>query len=119
MQPRKNYSSTFSSLSNEDETETRRRQKEEREALGWTLDAAARGSILMGTAVFVSSELLRLAKIAAGCDVASQDDEEYEPCDNRVLGMKPTSLLTNIMAVVGLISAFLMPLIGMILSPKA
>lgn len=98
----------------DEETEKRRRQKEEREALGWTLDAAARGPIVMGTAVFVGSELLRLAKLDAGC-AANSDYEGYESCDNRVFGMKPTSLLTNIMAVVGLMSAFLMPLIGSVI----
>jgi hypothetical protein len=37
-------------------------RKENDEVLGWTLDAAARGVAVMGTAVFVSSDLLRLAK---------------------------------------------------------
>ena len=91
-------------------TESKRRIKEEREALGWTLDSSVRGVVIMGTAVFVSSELLRLAKEAAGCS-----DEPEEICEGRVYGMKPTSILTNIMAIVGLLSAVLMPLIGSII----
>jgi MFS transporter, UMF1 family len=96
--------------------EATRREKEEKEALGWTLDAAARGVAVMGTAVFVSSELLRLAKIAAGCETSyNAQGGGYENCEGRVYGMKPTSLLTNIMTIVGLISAFLMPLMGSVI----
>jgi hypothetical protein len=47
--------------------ETEEIQKENDEVLGWTLDASAREVTVMGTAVFVSSDLLRLAKEAAGC----------------------------------------------------
>ncbi|CAB9504547.1 Major facilitator superfamily [Seminavis robusta] len=103
-----------STLTPEAAVEARRREKEENEALGWTLDAAARGVAIMGTAVFVSSELLRLAKNAAGCG-GEDANESGERCENRVYGMKPTSLLTNIMTIVGLISAFLMPLMGSVI----
>lgn len=99
-------------LSPEEITEARRREKEKREALGWTLDAAARGVVVMGTAVFVSCELLRLAKAAAGCE---ETGGEEATCENRVYGMRPTSLLTNIMTVQGLISAVIMPLIGSVI----
>ena len=105
-----------------EEAEQRRVLKEKKEALGWTLDASARGAAVMGTSVFVSVELLRLAKEAAGCEEVDFYDSEmgrYETCENRVYGMKPTSLLTNIMTVVGLISAFLMPLIGSVIDHTA
>lgn len=104
-----------------EDAERKRVRKEEKEALGWTLDASARGAAVMGTSVFVSVELLRLAKNAAGCDDTNDDGESagYEACDKRVYGMKPTSLLTNIMIVVGLISAFLMPLIGSVIDHTA
>ena len=87
--------------------------KEEEEVLGWTLDAAARGVAIMGTAVFVSSELLKLAKEAAGCN-ADFHGETWNAggCDQRVYGMRPLSILANIVMVVGLISTALMPLIG-------
>lgn len=62
----------------------------------------------MGGAVFVSTALLHLAKEAAGCE---PDDE----CDGRVYGMRPSSLLTNIVTVVGIICALTMPLVGAII----
>ena len=72
-------------------------QKENDEVLGWTLDASVRGVAVMGTAVFVSSDLLRLAKEAAGCL------DSGEECTG------------SIVMVVGRLSAFLMPLIGSII----
>lgn len=90
--------------------------RESNEVLGWTLDAAARGVAVMGTAVFVSSELLRLANEAAGCIVPDDDVAFAEfTCDGRVYGMHPSSLLTNIVMVVGLFSASIMPLVGSII----
>jgi UMF1 family MFS transporter len=93
-------------------------QKEDDEVLGWTLDAAARGVAVMGTAVFVSSELLRLAKEAAECPERDDDDyfwDQIVECDARVYGMRPTSILSNIVMIVGLFSAVIMPLIGSII----
>lgn len=87
-------------------------QRENDEVLGWTLDSIARGVAVMGTAVFVSSDLLRLAKKAAGCEAA---DDEGEECNNKVYGMRPSSILANIMMVVGLLSAVVMPFIGSII----
>ena len=67
----------------------------------------------MGTAVFVSSDLLRLAKEASGC--FQYEEIANEECHERVFGMRPSSILTNIVMVVGLLSAVLMPLIGSII----
>lgn len=84
--------------------------------MGWTLDAATRGVILIATAVFVSTELLSLAKEAAGCTMGTDDemadDDVFE--EARVYGMRPTSILTNIVTVTGLLSAIIMPLFGSI-----
>lgn len=102
------YFSTSISGDKKEAPQTPEEVREEKEALGWTLDAAARGVAVMGTAVFVSTELLRLATIAAGCDMA-------EECYSRVYGMRPSSILSNIVTVVGLFSAFIMPLIGSII----
>ena len=97
-------------------------RKEEDEVLGWTLDATARGVAVMGTAVFVSSELLKLAKQAAGCGSPVIQDDWIDGMDMdmtcstaRVHGMRPTSILTNIVMIVGLASAVMMPLIGSII----
>ncbi|KAI2513628.1 Vacuole effluxer Atg22-like protein [Fragilaria crotonensis] len=76
--------------------------------LGWTLDAAARGTVIMGGAVFISTALLKLAREAAGC-------VEGEECTGRVYGMRPSSLLTNIVTIVGILSAASMPLVGSII----
>jgi MFS-type transporter involved in bile tolerance (Atg22 family) len=97
-----------------------KRSRQEDEVMGWTLDAATRGVILIATAVFVSSELLRLAKEATGCmgtdEERFDDDVVYEEsCDEaRVYGMRPTSILTNIVTVTSLLSAIIMPLVGSI-----
>jgi MFS-type transporter involved in bile tolerance (Atg22 family) len=95
------------------------KRRELQEARGWTLDAAARGVVVMGSAVFVSSALLRLAKEEAGCNIPldtnyDENDEMFD-CKGRVLGMRPSSLLTNILMVVGLVSACVMPLIGSVI----
>lgn len=89
------------------------------EVFGWSLDASARGVILMATAVFVSSELLRLAKEACveGSSEGGEDEDlgqEEGDSDCRVYGMRPTSVLTNIVTITGLLSAFIMPLVGSI-----
>jgi MFS transporter, UMF1 family len=87
--------------------------QEDDEVLGWTLDACARGVAVMGTAVFVSSDLLRLAKEATCVDF--QDEEWETECSERVFGIRPSSILTDIVMVVGLLSAFMMPLVGSII----
>lgn len=63
----------------------------------------------MGGAVFVSTALLKLANEDAGCF------EDTDDCQGRVYGMRPSSLLTNIVTVIGLISAVSMPLVGSVI----
>ena len=59
-------------------------RRERQEAYGWTMDAAARGVVVMGSAVFVSSALLRLAQEEAGCNVPLEtnydENEEIFDC---------------------------------------
>jgi len=72
----------------------------------------------MGAAVFVSTALLKLAKEAAGCETAlPENDDAYviPECNEKIFGMRPTSLLTNIVMISGLASASLMPLVGSLL----
>jgi UMF1 family MFS transporter len=114
------YSTTIDVGNSKDAiTKSPQQRKEESEVFGWTLDAAARGVAVMGTAVFVSTELLRLAEEAAGCEVSDYDDDIVDQveaeCTNRVYGMRPSSILTNIVMVVGLFSACVMPLVGSII----
>jgi len=79
------------------------------EVLGWYLDAMCRGVTVMGSAIFMSVAILGLAKEAAGCE------SEDEICDGRVYGMKPTSVITNIMVAAGLAAATCMPFLGAII----
>ncbi|KAG7353650.1 vacuole effluxer Atg22 like protein [Nitzschia inconspicua] len=110
------HNSSSSSTSDDDDVPKRTSmvEREDDEVLGWTLDASARGVVVMGTAVFVSSDLLRLAKEATGC-YQYNENVTNEECQERVYGMRPSSVLAEIVMVVGLLSAVLMPLIGSII----
>mmetsp|Transcript_30446 Transcript_30446/g.69708 ORF Transcript_30446/g.69708 Transcript_30446/m.69708 type:complete len:503 (-) Transcript_30446:625-2133(-) len=74
-------------------------------ATGWYMDAAARGPILMSN-VFLARALLDLAKIEAGCS-----NTDFM-CENRVHGFLPSSLLTNMVMISGVVNACLMPIVG-------
>jgi UMF1 family MFS transporter len=64
----------------------------------------ANGPVVVSNA-FLAASLITLAKIAAGCD-------NLDECDNKVYGFKPSSFITIISAISGLLAAFLLPLIG-------
>ena len=69
----------------------------------------------MGATVFVSTALLELAKEAAGCEIASPDNDDayvVPKCTEKIFGVRPTSLLTYIVMISGLASACLMPPAG-------
>lgn len=106
-------SETASTMISLDES-IRQERREQQEVTAWTLDSIARGVIVMGAAVFVSTALLKLAYEAAGCETEPQHDDTYQvpECNEKVFGMRPTSLLTNIVMISGLASAALMPLVG-------
>jgi MFS-type transporter involved in bile tolerance (Atg22 family) len=57
------------------------------------------------SSIFLGPALLQLATEAANC-------ESEQDCDARVMGMKPSSLLTNIAVATGLVTAVTMPIIG-------
>ena len=87
-----------------------------REALGWAIDVVPRGVTIMGNVVFSSTALLNLAKKAAGCQIELLPGElELPECTNKVYGIRPSSLLTTIVTLVGLCAAVLMPVIGSII----
>lgn len=52
--------------------------------------------------------LIKLAESAVGCQ------DLYDQCDGKLLGMKPTSLLSNIAVVAGMTGAMMMPLLGVL-----
>lgn len=78
------------------------------EATGLAVDNWAMGPIFMAS-MFLGPALLQLATEAAGC-VYNEDDI----CDNRVYGFRPSSLLSNMAVVAGLIVPITLPLVGAI-----
>lgn len=67
---------------------------------------AARGGIIMSN-IFLSTAFINLAEESAGCDTSESDE-----CDAKVFGFRPTSLITLIAVVSGVLSACLLPVIG-------
>mmetsp|Transcript_3465 Transcript_3465/g.3976 ORF Transcript_3465/g.3976 Transcript_3465/m.3976 type:complete len:517 (-) Transcript_3465:679-2229(-) len=78
-------------------------------ATGWALESAMRGPHLMSN-IFVAKALLDYATMEAGCDPNTTDVDG--PCESRVHGFLPSSLLTNMVLVSGLLGAALMPVVG-------
>lgn len=86
------------------------------EALAWALDSMGRAVTFIGSAAFLGTALLRLAKEAAGCETEADDVTGKVPeCYERIYGIRPSSLLTTYTIVVGIVSATLMPVIGAII----
>ena len=85
------------------------------EALGWALDVMGRAVTFIAAGAFLSTALITLAKQAAGCPTEPEPGStSIPPCDKRVYGIRPSSLLTTYTIVVGIVSASLMPLMGAI-----
>lgn len=82
-----------------------------KEAKGYAWIGTARGAVVMSN-VFLVSSLIYLASEAAGC--VDENDTVIEDCTNKIHGFQPPSLIANIAVISGLLSAFLMPLIGAI-----
>jgi len=68
------------------------------------MDAAARGPMNM-TRTFIGASILRLALADAGCKNPST-------CHVKLHGLKPSSLLTTATAIVGVVAALTMPIVG-------
>uniref|UniRef100_A0A7S4EPN7 Major facilitator superfamily (MFS) profile domain-containing protein n=1 Tax=Pseudo-nitzschia australis TaxID=44445 RepID=A0A7S4EPN7_9STRA len=77
------------------------------DATGSSWLAVGRGMMIMSN-IFISQSLLWLASNAAGCVV----DGELQSCTTKIYGFVPSSLITNIAVISGLLSAFLMPILG-------
>jgi hypothetical protein len=72
--------------------------------------------VTIGTAVFVSSEILKLAKEAAGCGTEIDGETWAElGCNNRVYGLKSSSTLTNVIVMEKIVMAVVVPFIGFII----
>ncbi|KAL3823651.1 hypothetical protein ACHAXA_009756 [Cyclostephanos tholiformis] len=71
---------------------------------------SARGAAIMSF-VLLNVALVELATEAAGCETGSMNDE----CDGEVYGLDPVSLISGVPVIAGLLGAFLMPMIGVVL----
>lgn len=74
------------------------------EATGWAMDAAARGPLNM-VGSYVGVALIALASVDAGCT-------QLNNCDKTIYGLRPSSMVTVVTAVVGVAAALLMPICG-------
>jgi hypothetical protein len=81
------------------------------EAKGYAILGTARGAVVMSN-IFLSTSLIYLASEEAGC--IDENGVAIPDCDNTVHGFQPPSLIANIAVISGLLSAFLMPVIGAI-----
>ena len=90
------------------------------EALGWACTVVGQAAILIGFGAFISPALLTLAKRQAGCEtgpppgLSEEEKEAYAipECTGTVYGFKPSSLLTIMGSIVGIASAFIVPVMG-------
>lgn len=78
-----------------------------KEAQAWAFASVSMGATQAG-GMIMALPLLRLAENAAGCRNLA---DGYE-CENKVYGFKPSSLLTIMQTVVGVVIAVLLPIIG-------
>lgn len=87
-----------------------------KEALGWCLDGVARIVGFIAPAVYISTAIINLAKLKAGCSIETPEGEVTAPdCDGKVYGLKPSSLLTTYATIVGVLSAACLPIVGAVL----
>jgi len=77
------------------------------DATGFQLMRMANGMVIMSN-IFLSTALITLAKRDIGCE------DEDENCEGSVYGFKPSSLITLIATVTGVLSAFFLPIMGAI-----
>lgn len=86
-----------------------------KEALGWALDGMGRAVQFIGAGAFLGTALIRIAKEAAGCATEAPEGETVIPeCNEKVYGIKPSSLLTTYTMIVGVASGCMLPLMGAI-----
>jgi UMF1 family MFS transporter len=80
------------------------------DAIGYSWLANGRGMMVMSN-IFMLSSLLYLASDAAGC-FEGESKFGDQACSTRIYGFYPSSLISNIGIISGLLAAFLMPVCG-------
>jgi hypothetical protein len=84
-----------------------------KQALGWALDSIATTIAFVGAGAFLATALLKIAKDEAGCQIEKLPGESKLPdCNEKIYGLKPSSLLSTFATVLGLVAAMCMPLVG-------
>jgi len=81
------------------------------DSTGYMLSSFGSGAVIASN-FFLSTAFLELAKREAGCIDEDDDDEEYSVCEKKVYGFKPASLILLIPTISGVMSAFLLPVVG-------
>jgi len=75
-----------------------------------------RGAAFCALSVYFSVALVQLATQAAGCETEPPEGEtEIPPCDKRILGLKPSSMLSIYILVLGISISTCLPIIGALL----
>ena len=86
------------------------------EAFAWCIDGIGRAIQFVGAGAFVGVSLIHIASVNAGCVVEIPEGESRVPvCDERIYGIKPSSVLTTYNMVIGVGSTLLLPLLGAII----
>ena len=76
-----------------------------------------RSRALFGFGAFLVTALLKLATDAVGCETERLPGEsKVRDCNNKVHGMKPSSLTTVYATAIGLAAALVMPVVGTIVN---
>jgi len=83
------------------------------DAIGFGWLSSGRGMLVMSN-IYMSSSIFWLASEAAGCFDQEGNSISEGACEQKVYGFTPSSLVSNIAIISGLLSAFLMPICGAI-----
>lgn len=82
-----------------------------KEAKALSMVHIAGGADAIATSIYLFSAIIELANEAANCPKRTSNNE-FPECENRVYGIKPSSLLSVYLVVLGLTSSIFMPLVG-------
>jgi MFS-type transporter involved in bile tolerance (Atg22 family) len=94
----------------------KRLYKGNKDALGWALDGIARMVIFASAAVFLSTSLINLAKRSVGCSTEIPEGSNKVPeCNEKIYGLRPSSILTVYGTILGLVVAVSLPFVGALL----
>lgn len=86
------------------------------DAKGLALTKIPEAALWVASSVYFSTALIKVAYEDAGCITELQDGQTKLPdCDKRVYGIKPSSMLSLFVMILGICNAVIMPIFGAIL----